>query len=668
MEINRPNKIIFAIGALLAVCALTAAGQEKGWRPVSDSERLLKVPVVEPDADAEAIFWEVRIDDSKDDLSLSHYVRLKIFTDRGREKYSKFDVPFPKDTKIKDLAARVIRTDGSVVEINKNDVFEREIIKIGGQKIKAKSFAVPNLEPGTIIEYKYREVINDASTAGMRLPFQRDIPIQTLSYYYKPASKMEPTYKRYNFSDTQFIKDADGYWLAKRTDIPAFKEEPRMPPEDAVRAYMLLSGARVFTFGGLTTTFVITFTDSTDPSQYWSSFGKGLSGLVAWMNKDNRDVTKAADQIVAGATSPEEKLQRIYDFCQTQINNTWYDTSLTDEQLAKQPKVESVNDILKRKSARGGDIDYLFGALAHAAGFETAIAYTGDKRKNLFSPEMTNRNLLVRAAIAVKLGADWRYYNPGTKFLPLGMLRWYEEGSWAIIVGEERFNIKETPLTDLAKTAVNRTAKLSLNQDGSVEGDVRMELNGQFSLAYRLDNYDETREKQEQSLIDQIKSRITAAEVTNVVIENLTDASKPLIQRYHVRVPDYAQKTGKRIFLQPNYFKFGLGPEFSSSTRKYDIFFGYPWSENDKIDFEWPAGYDLDNADSPADVADPRKIGELSIQMMADRPHDRLVYSRKFHFGGGGGVLFNSAMYTPLKNLFDAFHTADSHTITLKQK
>ena len=46
------------------------AGNEE-WRPVTPEELALKAPLVDPDADAEAIFWEVRIDDSSsEDLSM----------------------------------------------------------------------------------------------------------------------------------------------------------------------------------------------------------------------------------------------------------------------------------------------------------------------------------------------------------------------------------------------------------------------------------------------------------------------------------------------------------------------------------------------------------------------------------------------------------------------
>jgi hypothetical protein len=205
---------------LLFATSLPAVAQDKDWRPISPDDLAAKTPIVEPDADAEAIFWETRIDDSGSyDLAIKHYVRVKIFTERGREKYSKFDIPFIKGLKIKDLAARVIKADGSIVEIKKEDIFEREIIKANGLKVKAKSFAIPNIEPGVIVEYRYKENFSDSSARGMRLEFQRDIPVRRLAYYYKPYEG-EPFFKSFNFKDTKFVKDKDGYYLASKTNVP----------------------------------------------------------------------------------------------------------------------------------------------------------------------------------------------------------------------------------------------------------------------------------------------------------------------------------------------------------------------------------------------------------------------------------------------------------------
>ena len=152
-----------SIFTLFAVCALTAFAQDKGWRQVSPVELQMKTSQVEPNADAEVIFWEVRVDDASEDLVMKHYVRVKVFNERGRDKYSKVDIPFVKGSKVKNIMARVIKADGSIVELAKADVFEREIAKTDKIKVKAKSFAVPGIEPGVIVEYQYQEVLPRSS-------------------------------------------------------------------------------------------------------------------------------------------------------------------------------------------------------------------------------------------------------------------------------------------------------------------------------------------------------------------------------------------------------------------------------------------------------------------------------------------------------------------------
>ncbi len=73
--------------------SLTAAD----WKPITPAEINMKAPQVDKDADAEAIFWEVRVLDelSGSDLQAtrSHYLRMKIFQDKGRER-AKVDLEY----------------------------------------------------------------------------------------------------------------------------------------------------------------------------------------------------------------------------------------------------------------------------------------------------------------------------------------------------------------------------------------------------------------------------------------------------------------------------------------------------------------------------------------------------------------------------------------------
>src|ERR1044071_4932825 len=113
------------------VSAATPALAGENWKPVDPAELGLKAPAVEKEADAEAIFWEVYIDDSQPyELSLKNYVRIKVFNERGRDSQSKIELPYYGNYQIKDVAARVIKADGTIVELKKEDVFDRTVVKV----------------------------------------------------------------------------------------------------------------------------------------------------------------------------------------------------------------------------------------------------------------------------------------------------------------------------------------------------------------------------------------------------------------------------------------------------------------------------------------------------------------------------------------------------------
>ena len=99
--------------------------------------------MVEKDADAEVIFWDVLVDIGSSRVSFNHYIRIKIFTERGRDSQSKVDLIYIGKNKIEDIAGRTIKADGTVIELKKDAIFDRIIAKGNKIQIKAKSFAMP---------------------------------------------------------------------------------------------------------------------------------------------------------------------------------------------------------------------------------------------------------------------------------------------------------------------------------------------------------------------------------------------------------------------------------------------------------------------------------------------------------------------------------------------
>jgi len=646
---------LFTALLVIVVTSVAAKADDNIWKPIDPAHLAMKAPMVEKDADVEALFWEVYVEDDNTSgdprTVLRHYIRLKIFTERGKESQSKIDIEYDNDTKITDIAGRTIKPDGSITELKRDAIFDRTLAQASSRKLKAKSFAMPGVEPGVILEYRWKEVRGERFRFYMSFILQRDFPIQMVKYYLKPMAITSLTMRSrmFNFRVVNLVKEKDGFYSLTLKNMASFHQEPHMPPIAQVRAWML-----------------IYYTGEPDmPTRlYWSWIGKGLYDQYKSKIKVSDEIRRAATEAIGDATSPEQKLERLFNFCRAKIKNIRDDASgLTAADRAKLKPNESPSDTLKQGMGTATNIDCLFAALATAAGFEARIVQVANRGVIFFDPTFPDAYLLSAYDIAVRVGNEWRFFDPGSIYVPFGMLRWQEEGQPALLGDPKESVFVKTPLSPAVKSMQKRTATLNLTEDGTLEGDVRIEYTGQFAMEKKEDNEDDSPEQREQTLRDMIKEQVSMAEVSNVRIENVTDPVKPFVYAFHVRVPGYAQRTGKRLFLQPAFFQKGVPARFSASDRRYQIYFHYPWMEDDNVTINLPAGFALDNPESPGSF----KIGEAidyDVQMMIVGKHEQFIYKRKFTFEG---LVFSSSAYPDLKKIFDVLHERDNHTISLKQ-
>ena len=658
MRIVSPVRRFKTASAFVAVCLLSItlfsykiSGQDITWRPITPAELAATTPVVEADADAEAIFWEIRLDDKNlGKLTYSHYVRVKIFTERGRERFAKMDIPFEKGRKIEKVAARVIKPDGGIVDLKPEDIFEREIAKAGKAKVLAKSFAVPGIEPGVIVEYQYVESIKGDSAAGERLVFQRDIPMQAVTYYVRPYSEMSLNFNAYNMPGTSFNDEKKGFKVATLNNVPAFKDEPYMPPDDEVRKWVFLS---YITLGQLF---------------QWNSLGQEWKEGLARLSKPNKEVKAKAAELTTGVLSEEERIRRIYEFIQKQMKNISFDRTLSDEQIEKL-NVKDADDALKRGMGSSFHLDMLFASLAKAAGFDVQVVLAADRSENFFSPEKYPfRSFVQMSGISVKIGNTWQFFDPCAPYMPFGMVPWNRENVKAMVVGESGFTWTSIPMSDEKRSPASRDGKFELLADGTLQGSIRIEYDGHQAISRRRDEYRNSPAKREENIKEEIKSRLDSAEISDLSIENFDDSSKPLAYSFKIKIPNFAQKVGKRMIFQPSVFEYGSKPVFTSAKRTYNIYFPYPWSEKDTVEIKLPKEYALDGEDAPQDVVEPSNIAALKVAIQVDKTANVLRLTRNFHFGGNGKILFPVTAYTPMKNLFDTFQRVDSHSMSLKQK
>ncbi|KAF0094439.1 MAG: transglutaminase domain-containing protein [Puniceicoccaceae bacterium 5H] len=141
-------------------------------------------PQVDPEAGAELLFKELEIDDTNiRDSFYRYYIRIKVFNERGAEEINPIELEAPRDVRIRDIAGRVVKPDGTIIQLDKDEIFTRESFRYQDERWKKRSFSLPGVEPGCIVEYQWEEVreglaqgvIFKFSSSGANAAYERSL-------------------------------------------------------------------------------------------------------------------------------------------------------------------------------------------------------------------------------------------------------------------------------------------------------------------------------------------------------------------------------------------------------------------------------------------------------------------------------------------------------------
>jgi hypothetical protein len=656
-------RVLLFILAAVATSFAQKPAINVGWLPVTEAERQLLSPMVEPGAGVEALFWRVHVLDELMGSSwqrvLHHYVRLKVFNEEGRNKAATIDIQYGDKEAIMYIEGRTIKPDGGVVELEKSSIHDRDLIRAGGLKRKVKSFAMPGVEPGAIVEYRWREIREEPRSLYTRLQLQREFPVQRVTYFVKPLPLEYTSFRLsvwpFNCRTSPLKLEHDGFNSIFLEKVPAFREEPMMPAEPNVRPWML-----VYYHEG----------QKRDPKKYWNDVGKDAFRELKGALRVNGEMKQAAAQAVAGAQDEQAKVVQLIRYVRSNFRGL-FESSVTEGERARIVKEMPKNryrtsaEVFKSGVGTADELNTLFAALASEVGLDARPALIGSRKDLFFADGIAERYFLRNLDMAVKLGDQWKLFDVSARLLPASLLYWYEEGVRALVADPKEPTFITTPPSSPETSTARRSAELTLSEDGSLEGDVEEKHTGHtaYGLRDEFEGEAETRQR------EQVKERLTRtypqAEVTEIAVENAADPDQALCIRYHIRIPGYAQRTGKRLFFQPLYFQRGDAPVFSAGERQYDIHFPHAWKEADRVAISLPDGFTLDNAENPGNLnfGDP---GSYALNMKISG-RGVLLCERQFTFGNNGAFLFAKAAYPQLKKLFDEIHRRDSHTLSIRQ-
>ena len=618
------------------------------WKPITPEElKMTSVPEA-VGAPAVILYREVNRDDGRTPHE-DNYVRIKILTDEGR-KYANVEIPFVKESgNVRAVKARSIRPDGSVVPYD-GKVVEQTIVKAKGVKYLAKTFTLPDVQVGSIVEYHYTVEFPEGWVYNSRWILSDELFTRSAKFSLKasPDFALRWSWPLGLPQGSQPPKEEHGTVKMEARNVPAFQTEDYMPPETTLKYRV---------------DFI--YSDETavekDPAKFWKEYAKKQYGGVEDFVNKKKAMEQAVAQTVAASDSPEVKLQKIYARVQ-QMRNTSFEKEKTEQELKreKQKEVNNVEDVWKRGYGDGRQLTWLFLGMARAAGFEAAPVLTSRRNVTFFNNAVMNPRDLDDNTVQVMVNGKELYFDPGTAFTPYGMLPWWETMAAGLKLTKDGGSWVEPPLSDSSATKIERKADLKLDNEGTLQGKLTVTYYGCEAQELRMDERNEDDTSRKKLLEDMVKEMVPVG--IEIELANQPDwksSSASMVTEYTLKVPGWVAGAGKRALLPIGLFSAPEKGVFENAGRVHPVYFHYPYMKVDDITVDLPLGWKLGSLARPVD----QDVKAAAYAMKAEDRGGTLHLTRMLR---SDLVMISKENYGALRAFFQLVRTGDEEQVVLQ--
>jgi hypothetical protein len=650
MSIRRSGFPLFLL-LFVIVFIVTLPGWAVSYQPVSPDELKMTSEPKAPGAPAIILFRQVDRDDRGLTAHEDVYFRIKILTEEGR-KYADIEIPFFKEEgKVVNLHARTIKPDGTIVEFS-GKAFDKSIVKARGVKYMAKTFTLPDVQVGSVLEYFYTIDLSENILYNSRWILSNELFTKSAKFSLRPyTSDYAPVNVRWTWTqlpiETAPPKEAANHVISlEANNIPAFQTEDYMPPENEVKSRVDFIYSDEFF--------------EKEQVKYWKKLGKKRNDELESFVGKRKAMEDALSQIVSPGDSPEVKLQKIYERVQ-QIRNTSYEVEKTEQEQKRNKEKDpgNVEAIWKKQYGNGKELTWLFLALARAAGFEASGVWVSDRLNYFFSPLTMEGRRLDANVVVVKLDGKDVYFDPGSAFTPFGILPWSETAVQGLKLDKDGGTWVQTTLPASSESATRRKAELKLSETGELEGKLVVTFTGLEASQRRLEERLADDAERKKFLEDEVRGAIPIA--CDVELTNQPDwknSTPPLIAEYTLKVTGWVSGAGRRALLPVGLFGAPEKHLFDHTERVHSIYFEFPFQRSDDVNINLPLGWQSSTVPQPQKLDAKAVIYDLEANNDKGTLHVSRVLNVEF-------VLLPVEHYGALRKIFQVVRTGDEQQVIL---
>jgi transglutaminase-like putative cysteine protease len=632
---------------LFALCLPLHAGLFRpDFQPVAPAELSMTSVPFAPGASAVVLEWTHRQDDTES--YEEEYIRTKVFTDEGK-KHADVELRYvPGFSSITGIHARTVHPDGSIAEFN-GKMYDKLLLRVGRVRVMAKTFSMPDVQPGSVIEYRYRRSWPMAVLLTTRWTLQRDLPVLKESLWLKPYEKEFSSFFSYvGLPEGKVPERVKDHFVLELQNLPAFEKEPYAPPEGQLKPRI---------------DFYYQRGHISDGETFWRETAKSYADTIEGFIGDRKGIKVIAAQVVGDAPTPQEKLRRIYARVQ-QLRNLSYEKDQTEQEEKRANLRDNNNpeDVLRNGYGSRDDLTRTFIALARAAGLDAADIAVAPRHEYFFSNQLLDSSQLTGEIVMVTLDGKPLFLDPGTPYAPFGVVSWEYTNQQALRIVRKGAAAQWVDVPEAGKNAAITRREADLHLDGDVlKGTITMTWSGQEALVHRLAGRNDDDAANRKTIEDEVKALLPDGASAKVkTLSPMKEWDTPFVAVLDVELPNLSTATGTRTLVPMSVFGVATKNPFASEQRKHPVFYSHTWQHEDEVTLHLPEGYKVESVPVGV-VSGGGAVGFTTAFAVKD---GIATFKRQLFINT---MLVDQKNYGIIRRFFSNVNTADQDALVLRK-
>jgi hypothetical protein len=561
------------------------------------------LPTYDEKTDAVLLYSETNVSVLSADKIRTHVRKAyKILRPEGRE-YGTVFVYFNSHRKVISLHGWCIPAQGKDFEVK--DAAEVSPPNVPGGElvndVKAKVLQIPAPGPGNIVGYEY-EVEEQPFVLQDTWYLQETAPIRQSHYSVQLPAGWEYKASWLNHPEVRPVQATNNQWEWAVGDVEGIRKEDEMPPMSGVAAQMTVS---FFPPGGAVLNEFTT----------WQGMGTWYLNLTSGRRDASAEIKQQVGVLTASAHTPLEKMQAIAQFIQRDIRYVAIELGIGGWQP------HPATDVFSHRYGDCKDKATLTAAMLNEIGVESYYVVINVSRGSVGPDSPARVGGFNHAILAIKLPPGLTdpsliatiqdpklgkllFFDPTNELTPLGQIGGYLQSNYGLLVSPDGSELVELPQQPATSNSVQRTAKLTLDASGKLQGEVKEVRFGDRARSERRALRSTTKSADQIKLIENLLAgSLSSFRITKASIVNLQLMDQPFGFNYSFESENYAKNAGNLLLVRPRVL--GVKSEALLETkepRKFPVEFDAPVRDTDTFEIVLPAGYEVDDLPPPVDA------------------------------------------------------------------